>query len=205
MGEAGVYPLHEKYLRLARHLTTNHDALLIADETQCGLGRTGKYFAYQWAGILPDVVITAKPLAAGLPLGATMFKQSVANALPVHSHGTTFGGGPLACRVALEFLAVMEELLPRIVTMGQHLQIMLEELQHRHAIITAVRSKGMMFGIQLSKPGHDIVRAAMAQGLIINCTHDNVLRLLPPFTLTDGEATEAINILDTVLLEVVQR
>ena len=201
MGEAGIYPLEEGYLKLARHLTSKHNVLLIADETQCGLGRTGMYFAYQWAAIRPDVVVTAKPLAAGLPLGATLFTQQIADSLPVPSHGTTFGGGPLTCRVALEFLAVMEELVPQINSMAGQLLTLLEDLQNRHSIITSIRSKGMMFGLQLSKPGHEIVQSARMQGLIINCTHETVLRLLPPYTLTAAEAAEAVSILHQVLQE----
>jgi acetylornithine aminotransferase/acetylornithine/N-succinyldiaminopimelate aminotransferase len=166
---------------------------------QCGLGRTGKHFAYQWAGVQPDIVTVAKPLAAGLPLGAVMLTESVAQCLPSHGHGTTFGGGPLACRVALEFLAVLDDLLPHVCEIGELLRRGLEELQQRHPVVTEIRSKGMMFGIQLSEPGQAIVGDALARGLLINCTHDTVLRLLPPFILSRQEACEALRILDEIL------
>ncbi len=122
LGEGGIYPLSDHFLRRAREFASEYDALLIADETQCGLGRTGMHFAYQWPAVEPDIVVTAKPLAAGLPLGATLFKENAAGFLPLHAHGTTFGGGPLACRVALEFLAIMDELLPHIREIGEELR-----------------------------------------------------------------------------------
>jgi len=202
LGEGGIYPLELEFLRSTRDATTNAGALFIADETQCGLGRTGKHFAFQWAGILPDIVVTAKPLAAGIPIGATLFTEEVARHLPPHSHGSTFGGGPLACRVAIEFLSIVDELLPRIREISAELLGRLECLKHRHAVITEVRSKGMMFGIQLTRPGHAVVRAALDRGLLINCTHDTVLRLLPPYILTSEEAAETASILDESLTTV---
>ncbi|MCZ7383908.1 MAG: aminotransferase class III-fold pyridoxal phosphate-dependent enzyme, partial [Candidatus Methanoperedens sp.] len=199
LGEGGIYPLDVRFLQRARELTTDSGALLVADETQCGLGRTGKHFAFQWAEIRPDVVVTAKPLAAGLPIGATLFTESAARHLPLHAHGSTFGGGPLACRVALEFLSLVDDLLPHIREIGAELRRGLDELQRRHPAITEIRSKGMMFGIQLSRPGQSIVLAALQRGLLLNCTHDTVIRLLPPFILTSAQAQEAVRILDEVL------
>ena len=198
LGERGIYPLEDRFLRQARTLTGQHGALLIADETQSGLGRTGRYFAYQWAGILPDIVLTAKPLAAGLPLGATLFTKEAARFLPPHSHGSTFGGGPLACRVALEVLELLEETLPRIGETATQFRSTLEALQ-RHSIVTAIRSKGLMFGIQLSRPGRPYVLAALERGLLINCTQGNVLRLLPPYVVSTQEIEETVRILDEVL------
>jgi acetylornithine/N-succinyldiaminopimelate aminotransferase len=199
LGEGGIYPLDPEFLRQARSLATAAGALLIADETQCGLGRTGKHFAFQWAGIAPDIIVTAKPLAAGIPIGATLFTESAACHLPVHSHGSTFGGGPLACRVALEFLSIVDELLPHIRAIAEELRAGLDCLKRRHTVITEIRSKGMMFGIQLGRPGHAIVRAALERGLLINCTHDTVLRLLPPYILSSEQATEIVRILDDSL------
>jgi acetylornithine/N-succinyldiaminopimelate aminotransferase len=199
LGEGGIYPLDAAYLRRARELTTDAGAYLIADEVQCGLGRTAKYFAYQWAGILPDIAITAKPLAAGLPLGATMFTEDAAQWLPPHSHGSTFGGGPLACRVALEFLDLLEETLPTLCDLSNRFRARLETLKQRHSIVKEIRSKGMMYGIQLYGPGRSIVEGALSRGLLVNCTQETVLRLLPPYIIGDREIEETVGILDEVL------
>jgi acetylornithine/N-succinyldiaminopimelate aminotransferase len=199
LGEGGIYPLDAVYLRKARNLTTRAGAYLIADEVQCGLGRTGKYFAYQWAGIRPDIAITAKPLAAGLPLGATLFTEDAAQWLPPHSHGSTFGGGPLACRVALEFLDLLEQTLHTLCDLSNRFRTRLETLKQRHSIIKEIRSKGMMFGIQLYGPGRPIVEAALCRGLLVNCTQDTVIRLLPPYITGDREIEETVRILDEVL------
>ncbi|HEY1242882.1 MAG TPA: acetylornithine transaminase [Bryobacteraceae bacterium] len=199
LGEGGIYPLEIGFLDKARALSQRWGAWLIADETQCGLGRTGKPFAYEWAGIRPDVAVTAKPLAGGLPLGATLFTEEAAGWLPAHSHGTTFGGGPLACRVALECLCLLEEMLPRIGEIAGELRAQLEGLKARHTVITQIRSKGMMFGIQLARPGRPVVLAALERGLLINCTQGNVLRLLPPYIVERAEIDEAVRVLDAVL------
>lgn len=195
LGEGGIYPLDDDFLRSARHLSRAAGALLVVDETQCGLGRTGRYFAYQWAGIQPDIVVMAKPLAAGLPLGATLFTEETARCLPVHSHGSTFGGGPLACRVALEFLSELEHLLPNIRQTGEVIRCGLEELKDRFDCIREIRSRGMMFGIQLSRSGHPLVLETLRRGLLVNCTQETAIRLLPPYILTVGEANEMLRIL----------
>jgi acetylornithine/N-succinyldiaminopimelate aminotransferase len=200
LGEGGIVPLEGGFLRLARELATRSSALLVADEIQCGLGRTGRYFAYEWSGIRPDIVVIAKPLAAGLPLGATLFSEDAAKALPPGTHGTTFGGGPLACRVALEFLSVLEEVLPRVGTIGQELFDGLQRLREQHPRIVKIRGKGLMLGIQLSCPGQPFVERALERGLLINCTHETVLRLLPPFILDSGEVREILRILDEVFV-----
>jgi acetylornithine/N-succinyldiaminopimelate aminotransferase len=198
LGEGGIYPLDVPFLRAARAATAETGALLVADETQCGLGRTGRYFAYQWAGIHPDIVVTAKPLAAGVPLGATLFTESAAQCLPAHSHGSTFGGGPLACRVALEFLSVLDGLLPHIREIGEQLRRGLEDLKRRHPSMIEVRSSGMMFGIQLSRPGQPFVLEALRRGLLVNCTQETVIRMLPPFILETEQACELLQILADV-------
>jgi acetylornithine/N-succinyldiaminopimelate aminotransferase len=199
LGEGGIFPLTAEFLQLAREVATRRGALLVADETQCGLGRTGRYFAYQSAGIQPDIVVTAKPLAAGLPLGATLFTERAAQALSMGSHGATFGGGPLACRVAIEFLSMLDELLPNIRQVGAQLREGLEEIRHRRPIVTEVRSAGLMFGVQLARPGNQLVMRALERGLLLNCTHDTVLRLLPPYILSSDQAAELLGILDDVL------
>ncbi|MEO8598120.1 MAG: acetylornithine transaminase [Candidatus Solibacter sp.] len=198
LGEGGIVPLEAEYLQTARDLSRRHDAFLIADEVQCGLGRTGKPFAYEWAGIQPDIVCVAKPLAAGLPLGATLFSEDAAQWLPPHSHGTTFGGGPLACRVALEFLDLMEAQLPHIQRMATYFARRLDALRKRHAAIVEVRSRGLMFGIQLAQSAYPFVEAALRRGLLINATQETVIRLLPPYIARVEEFDEAARILDEV-------
>lgn len=198
MGEGGIRPLAHGFLRSAREAALCHDALLIADECQCGLGRTGAAFAFEWAGIQPDIVTVAKPLAGGLPLGAVLFNERVARTFPDGAHATTFGGGPLACRVALEFLSEMEDLLPRIRNVGERLRAGLLDLQSRHEAIREVRGAGLMLAMELDVPGRPYVLRALERGLLINCTQENVLRLLPPFILTDQQADEALGILDAI-------
>jgi predicted acetylornithine/succinylornithine family transaminase len=200
-GEGGVYPLSETFLVKAREVTRAHDALLIADECQCGLGRTGKYFAYQWAKITPDIVTVAKPLAGGLPLGAAVFTEAVRALFPAGMHGSTFAGGPLACRMGLEFLMLMPELLAHVRLLGEMLRAGLIDMQRRYPVVRAIRSKALMLGIELQASGDRFVRAALQRGLLINCTQERVLRLLPPFILTEEQAKEGLRILDEVLAQ----
>ncbi|MBS1824922.1 MAG: acetylornithine/succinylornithine family transaminase [Acidobacteria bacterium] len=192
-GEGGVHVLEERFLREVRRLADAARALWIADETQCGLGRTGHYFAYQrFGGLIPDIVVTAKPLAAGLPIGATLFNETAATALPRGQHGSTFGGGPLVCRVALEVLDEVEQLLPHIRQTGAYLHRRLAELG-------TVRGEGMMAGIALEQPGEPIVARALEEGLMINCTHQTVLRFLPPYIATRAHVDEAMEVLERLL------
>ena len=189
-GEGGIYPMDEAFLREVRRLADYHDALWIADETQCGLGRTGLRFAYQrFAGLMPDIVVTAKPLAAGIPLSGTLFNERAAAALGPGQQGSTFGGGPLACRVALEVLNIIDELLPQIREVGAYLH---ERLK---CVFGEVRGVGLMAGVQLRHPADGYVERAMARGLLINCTHHTVLRLLPPFIATLAHVDEAMETL----------
>lgn len=199
LGEGGIYPLQPDFLQLAREIATRHRALLVADEIQCGLGRTGKYFGYEGSGIQPDIVVTAKPLAAGLPLGATLFNEQAAQVFSIGSHGSTFGGGPLACRVAIEFLSILDELLPDINAIAGQLRTGLDEIRRRSPIVTEIRSQGLMFGIQLSRPGNNLVLRALERGLLLNCTHGTVLRLLPPYILSSQQADQMLAILNDVL------
>jgi acetylornithine aminotransferase/acetylornithine/N-succinyldiaminopimelate aminotransferase len=188
LGEGGVIPLTDSYLQKARALCDAHGALLIVDECQTGLGRTGKVFGYEWAGIQPDIVMVAKPLAGGLPLGAVMFSGAVAVRFPASSHGSTFAGGPLACRVALEFLDEMQTLRPNITRTG-------ESLRTELSLWGEVRGRGLMLAMELDRPGDPIVAAARDRGLLINCTQSTVLRFLPPYILTTMQAHEAATIL----------
>jgi predicted acetylornithine/succinylornithine family transaminase len=203
-GEGGVYPLSAEYVSRARQLADQHDALLILDEIQCGVGRTGKYFAYQLADppVVPDVVTVAKPLAAGLPLGAVIANEKAASALGPGMHGTTFGGGPLACRLALETLDIIGESLLHIHHVGGCFRMELQELARRFSFIKEVRGFGLMIGMELDIPGRQLVLDGMAEGLLFNCTHDTVIRFLPPYIITEPEVDRAVKILTKLLKKV---
>jgi len=196
-GEGGINPLTHEYAAKARGLADRYNALLIADETQCGVGRPGTYFAYQRAApvILPDVVVAAKPLACGLPLGFILANEKAAAAIKPGMHGTTFGGGPLTCRVSLEFLDILDELLPAIRRVGGYFKDSLEALARKHSFVKEVRGCGLMLGVELAIPGKQFVLDAMAEGMLINCTHDTVLRFLPPYIVTEKEVDRAVRIL----------
>ena len=203
-GEGGVYPLTHEYVAKARALADRFDALLVADEVQCGVGRPGTYFAYQRSTpvIMPDVVAAAKPLACGLPMGAILANARAAAAIKPGMHGSTFGGGPLVCRVALEFFDILDELLPAIQRVGGYFHVSLNELARKHAFVKEVRGFGLMLGVELTVPGKQIVVDAMAEGLLINCTHDTVLRFLPPYTVTEKEVDQAVKVLAKLFAKV---
>jgi acetylornithine/N-succinyldiaminopimelate aminotransferase len=200
-GEGGIYPLTSEYVAKARELADRHNALLIADETQCGVGRPGTYFAYQRSGhvVLPDVMVAAKPLACGIPLGVIMANEKAAAAIKPGMHGSTFGGGALACRVALEFLDILEELLPAIQRVGGYFHVRLNELARKHSFVKEVRGFGLMLGMELTIPGKQFVLDGIAEGLLFNCTHETVLRFLPPYIATEKEVDHAIKILGKLL------
>lgn len=200
-GEAGVYPINGDYLRRARELCDRYDALLIFDEIQCGLGRTGRYFHFQKFNIKPDLLTVAKSLAAGLPLGAMLGSEKVANVFAHGDHGTTFGGGPLACRVALEFLSVIEEegLLEHVAQMGTYLHNKLTGLKEKFAGIREVRGEGLMIGVQFTDSCKPLVEKLLQAGFITNCTHENVIRLLPPFIVQKQHIDAFVSALETIL------
>jgi acetylornithine/N-succinyldiaminopimelate aminotransferase len=200
-GEGGIYPVSEEFWNRARALATQHDALLIADEIQCGLGRTGRYFAYQKFPSRPDILLIAKPLAAGLPLGAILTTEAVASRVSPGMHGTTFGGGPLACAVAHEFLKIVEDekLLENIRLRGAELREGLGKLASKFSFIREIRGEGLMVGVELSVEGAPFVSEAMQRGLLINCTHDFTLRLLPPFIITRAQVREFLRLFELVL------
>jgi acetylornithine/N-succinyldiaminopimelate aminotransferase len=200
-GEGGIYPVSEVFWNRARALATQHGALLIADEIQCGLGRTGRCFAYQKFSAKPDIVLIAKPLAAGLPLGAILTSEQVASRVSPGMHGTTFGGGPLACAVGLEFLKTVEDekLLENIRMRGEELRDGLTKLAAKFGFIREIRGEGLMIGVELSIEGAPFVSEAMQRGLLINCTHDFTLRLLPPFIITRAQVREFLRLFEIVL------
>src|SRR5271168_5257025 len=202
-GEGGIYPVSEDFWNRARALATEHGALLIADEIQCGLGRTGRYFAYQKFSSKPDVAVVAKPLAAGLPLGAILTSEAVAARVSPGVHGTTFGGGPLICATALEFLKTVEDtkLLANIRERGAELRKGLESLAKKFAFIGEIRGEGLILGVELSIEGAPLVASALQHGLLINCTHDFTIRLLPPFIVSSTQVRDFLRIFETVLAE----
>ena len=202
-GEGGLRSLSREFLMTARSLARKHGALLLADEVQCGLGRTGMYFAYQHYGVQPDVVTVAKPLAAGLPLAAILTTDAVARCMHPGMHGSTFGGGPLACAVAIAFLDTLQRdgLLRHVRSIGAHLRRQLEHLRKRHGCIREVRGMGLMLGLELDSPelAKAVVQGMRERGVIVNRTNGTVLRLLPPYIISAKHVDQLITRLDRVL------
>ncbi|MEQ1949095.1 MAG: aspartate aminotransferase family protein [Bryobacteraceae bacterium] len=199
-GEGGIFPLTEEYIRKARELATRVDALLIFDEIQCGVGRTGTYFAYQLLDpvVLPDIMVTAKPMGCGIPLAVVGTTEKVSQIMGPGSHGTTFGGNPLACRVGLEFFEILDELLPQIANVGSYFRMKLTELQRKYSFIKEVRGIGLMIGTELEFSAKQVVLDCLEQGMLINVTHGTTLRALPPYILTEQDVDRAILILNRV-------
>lgn len=200
-GEGGINPVSQEFFQLARDLTTKSGALLLVDEIQSGLGRTGKYFAYQHYGITPDIVTVAKPLAAGLPLGALLTTDRVATGMHPGLHGTTFGGGPLACAVAIEFLRQLDGLLGHVSKLGKYFLAQLQDLQAKHPSVKAVRGMGLMLAIDIDSAdtAKAIVGQLLEQGILINRTHDTVLRFLPPYIIEKKHVDQVIRALGRAL------
>ncbi len=200
-GEGGIYECSTEFLRECRALADRHRAALIFDEIQCGLGRAGTIFAFQAFGVTPDIVAIAKPIAAGLPLGAFLAREEFASAISAGQHGTTFGGGPLACRVALEYLAIVDEekLLENVMRVGAYLQEQLKTLAARHPAVREVRGRGLIQGLQLAIPARPIVEEALAEGVLFNSTQDSVLRFLPPFLLQEKHVDKGMRVLKKLL------
>ncbi|MDO8371406.1 aspartate aminotransferase family protein [Polaromonas sp. YR568] len=199
-GEGGVNPMDADYLRQVRALCDERDWLLMIDEVQCGMGRTGKWFAHQWAGIKPDVMPLAKGLGSGVPIGAVVAGPKAAHIFAPGNHGTTFGGNPLAMRAGVETIRIMEEegLLANAAKVGAHLKSALgRELAAELAsgTVKEVRGMGLMLGIDLAKPCGDLVKRAADKGLLISVTADSVIRLVPPLIITQAEADEVVAIL----------
>lgn len=199
-GEGGIYPISEQFARKARELTERHNALLVFDEIQCGVGRPGSYFAYQLLDpvLLPDVVIAAKPMGCGIPLGVVIASEKAASSIKPGMHGSTYGGGPLACRVALEFFDILDELLPSINSVGSYFRMRLTEMMRKFSFIKEVRGQGLMIGVEIEFPCKQLVLDGMAEGLLFNCTHDTVLRFLPPYIITEQDVDRAISALTRV-------
>ena len=196
-GEGGVHSVTDDYLREVRALCDERDWLLMIDEVQCGMGRTGKWFAHQWAGIKPDVMPLAKGLGSGVPIGAVVAGPKAAHIFKPGNHGTTFGGNPLAMRAGVETIRIMEEegILANAVTVGEHLRASLAHALEERPGVKEIRGRGLMLGIELTVPCGEILRRAADQGLLLSVTADTVIRIVPPLIMTIAEADEVVAIL----------
>jgi len=196
-GEGGINPMRMDYLKDVRALCDNRDWLLMIDEVQCGMGRTGKWFAHQWAGILPDVMPLAKGLGSGVPIGAVVAGPKAANIFQPGNHGTTFGGNPLAMRAGVETIRIMEEdgLLDNAARVGSHLKGALARELGGLPGVKEIRGQGLMIGMELDRPCGVLTARAAEAGLLISVTADDVVRLLPPLIMTEAEADEVVAIL----------
>jgi len=204
-GEGGIRPLTQEFFAEARALASSTGALLIADEIQSGMGRTGKWCAYQHYGILPDVTTLAKPLAGGIPLGAIVCTEEAARAIHAGMHGTTFGGGPLACAVAIAVIDAIEreDLLAHATDVGNYFLAQLRALALRHSAIIDVRGRGLMIAAELDSAdlAKQVVAEMLKRRIVINCTSDTVLRFLPPYILHRNHVDTAIRALDAIFTE----
>jgi len=204
-GEGGIHPVSQEFFAAARELCDSTGALLLADEIQCGFGRTGKWFAYQHYGIRPDVVTVAKPIAGGIPMGVMLCTEEAAQAFSPGMHGTTFGGGPLACAVASAVIDTMQQtnMLAHIVEVGDFFKAELTRLASQHECVVDVRGMGLMLGIELcsAELAQKITALMMENRIILNRTSDTVLRFLPPYILTREHVSLAVNKLDELLKE----
>jgi acetylornithine aminotransferase len=196
-GEGGVNPMHMDYLRDVRALCDEKDWLMMIDEVQCGMGRTGKWFAHQWAGIKADVMPLAKGLGSGVPIAAVVAGPKAAHIFQPGNHGTTFGGNPLAMRAGVETIRIMEKdgLLENAARVGAHLKARLEKGLAGAQGVKEIRGQGLMLGIELMKPCSDLTMRAAERGLLISVTADSVIRMVPPLIMTIAEADEVADIL----------
>jgi acetylornithine/N-succinyldiaminopimelate aminotransferase len=203
-GEGGVKFAHMDYLREVRQLCDENNWLLMIDEVQCGMGRTGKWFAHQWAGIQPDVMPLAKGLGSGVPIGAVVTGPKAANIFQPGNHGSTFGGNPLAMRAGIETIRIMEEdgLLANATTVGAHLKAALQRELGSLPGVKEIRGQGLMIGVELSKPCSVIMQRAVDVGLLISVTADSVIRMVPSLILTTAEADEIVALLVPLVREV---
>lgn len=201
-GEGGVVELNEEFLKTGEELCREHGSVFICDEIQCGLGRTGNFFAYQRLGLKPDIVLVAKPLAGGLPLAAILAREEVAQAFHPGMHGTTFGGGPLQCRLALKFLEILQrpEFLEHVRQIGSYFKNQLLNLQKELPVIRQVRGQGLMLAAELSIPGKEIVQQGVEAGVLFNCTQEQVLRFLPPLVIQRQHVDQLIEVLHSILI-----
>ncbi|MHC5165252.1 MAG: acetylornithine/succinylornithine family transaminase [Planctomycetota bacterium] len=203
LGEGGVHEATPEYLQTIRDLCDEHNALMILDEVQTGMGRTGRWFGYQHYDITPDIITLAKALGGGIAIGAMMARPEIAKSLVPGTHASTFGGNSIACAAAIAVIEAIEEekLLDNTNAVGQYTRNKLEQLKEKYPIIDHIRGKGLMLGLQLNMPGASIVSRCLEKGLRINCTQETVLRMMPSMTVTQDEIDAAVAILDEVLGE----
>lgn len=196
-GEGGIYPADKDFVLGLRKICDEKKLLLIIDEVQTGIGRTGKYFCFQHYGITPDIMTLAKALGGGLPIGAMVVNKEIADTLTPGTHASTFGGGPVVCKAALAVLRALqkEKLAANAQKMGEYLSFRLNELKAKYTIIKEIRGLGLMQGTELTISGKEIVQKCIEKGLLINCTQGNVLRLMPALNVTKKEVDQAIAIL----------
>lgn len=193
-GEGGLHPMRVEYLKQVRALCDAKGWLLIMDEVQAGMGRTGKWFAHQWAGIVPDVMTLAKGLGSGVPIGAVVAHNKAAEVLKAGNHGSTFGGNPLAMRAGVETIRIMEEdgLLAHATEVGNYLKAQLHAALSSLEGFVEVRGQGLMIGVELTKPCGQLIGEAAEAGLLISVTSDTVIRIVPPLILSQAEADEIV-------------
>lgn len=202
-GEGGVNVADKDFVLALRKLCDEKNLLLIIDEVQTGIGRTAKMFGYQHYGVTPDIMTLAKALGGGLPIGVIVAKKELSDLLTPGMHASTFGGGPVICRAALGVFKAMqkEKILKNCQKMGEYLLEKLNLLKNAYPIIKEIRGMGLMLGVELTIEGKQIVEECMRQGLLINCTHDKVLRLMPALNITENEIDKAVRILENALKE----
>ncbi len=205
-GEGGIHSMSNDYLQGARALCDERDWLLMIDEVQCGMGRTGKWFAHQWAGIKPDVMPLAKGLGSGVPIGAVVAGPKAAHIFETGNHGSTFGGNPLAMRAGVETIRIMEEegLLANAVKVGDHIRTTLARELAGEAGVKEIRGRGLMLGIELTVPCAELLKRAADNGLLLSVTADTVIRLLPSLTMTIAEADEVVGILVPLIKQILK-
>ncbi len=203
-GEGGINVAGVEYIQALRKLCNKSGLLLIFDEVQTGIARTGKMFCYQHYNVEPDVMILAKSLGGGFPIGAIIAKRQISDTLQAGTHASTFGGSPLACACGLAVFQAIEQqgLLANVRKMGDYLYKKLTQLQKKYRIIKEIKGKGLMLGIELHQAGQSIYEQCLKKGLLINCTHRNVLRIMPQLGVSTKEINQAIEILDSVLKKV---
>ncbi|MBT9131883.1 aspartate aminotransferase family protein [candidate division NPL-UPA2 bacterium Unc8] len=203
-GEGGNNVASNDYLHFLRMLCNKERIILIFDEIQCGLGRTGEFFAYEHAGVIPDILTLAKPIGGGLPLGAMLARDEIANAFLPGNHASTFGGNPVSCAagVALIETIMKENLLENAIVMGDYLFKKLNLLKEKNPFIVEIRGRKLMIGMELAFGGMEVVRQCLLNGLLINCTAENFIRFLPPLIITRNEIDKALSILGPILKEV---
>jgi len=196
MGEGGIIPLDDEYLIAARRIADRHGALVVLDEIQCGLGRTGYLFAFQKSGMVPDIVTLAKPLGGGLPLGAVLTGAAIEGVVKPGQHGTTFGGNPVACRLGAIVLDETEKLLPRINEVGRWFAAEMSKVKYG---VVEVRGSGLMWGIELDRPASPVARELLQHGFVVGTAREKVIRLLPPYIVPKKALSEFISALEQVL------